>query len=66
MATTVADLSGLLKGIPAGVWAAISEQQHKVIAFGADPQAVLGEARKKGEKLPLIVRVPEQNLAMFL
>jgi hypothetical protein len=66
MATTVADPSGLLKGIPAGVWAAISEQQHKVIAFGAGPQAVLAEARKKGEKLPLIVRVPEQNLAMFL
>jgi hypothetical protein len=66
MATTVADLSDLLKGIPAGAWVAISEQQHKVIAFGADPQSVLSEAREKGERLPLIVRVPEQNLAMFL
>lgn len=66
MATTIADLSELLKGIPAGAWVAISESQHKVIAYGIDPQAVLDEAHEQGEKLPLMVRVPEQNLAMFL
>jgi hypothetical protein len=66
MATTVADLSGLLKGIPAGAWVAISEQQNKALAFGFDAQAVLNEARQKGEKLPLMVRIPEQNMAMFL
>jgi hypothetical protein len=31
-----------------------------------DPQAVLNEAREKGEECPLIVRVPDQDLAMFL
>jgi hypothetical protein len=66
MATTVADLPDLLKGIPAGTWVAISEEQHKAIAYGVDAQAVHNEALQKGEKLPLMVRVPDQNLAMFL
>ncbi len=66
MATKIADLSELLKGMPAGAWVAISERLHKAIAFGVDAQAVLNEARKKGENLPLMVRVPDQNSAMFL
>ncbi|MGD0520115.1 MAG: DUF5678 domain-containing protein [Terracidiphilus sp.] len=66
MATTIADLTDLLKGIPAGAWVAISERQRKAIAFGVDAQAVLNEAQAKGEKLPLMVRVPDQNSAMFL
>jgi hypothetical protein len=66
MATAVADMSGLLKGIPSGAWVAISEKQHKVIAFGVDPQAVLSEAHLKGEGHPLIMRVPDQAAAMFL
>jgi hypothetical protein len=66
MATTVADLPGLLEGIPAGAWVAISESQNKVLAYGADLQAAHDEALQKGEQMPLMVRVPEQNLAMFL
>ena len=66
MATAIADLSELLKGIPAGAWVAISEQQHKAIAFGVDAQTVLNEAQQKGEKLPLMVRVPDRDSAMFL
>ncbi len=66
MAATIADLSELLKNIPAGAWVAISEKQHKAIAFGVDAQAVLNEAQEKGEMLPLMVRVPDQNSAMFL
>jgi hypothetical protein len=66
MATSTADLSELLKGIPAGAWVAISERLHKAIAFGVDAQAVLNEAQKQGEKLPLMVRVPDRNSAMFL
>ena len=65
MATTVADLSELLKGIPAGAWVAISERQNKALTYGVDAQAVFNEARQKGEKLPLMVRVPDQNLLMF-
>ncbi|MGD0292862.1 MAG: hypothetical protein ABSB30_03320 [Terracidiphilus sp.] len=66
MDTTVADIFDLLKGIPPGAWVAISERQHKTLAYGVDAQAVLNEAQQKGEKLPLMVRVPEQNQAMFL
>lgn len=66
MATTVANLSELLKNIPAGAWVAISESRNAVVAFGADPQSVLNEAREKGEEHPLITRVPDQDLAMFL
>jgi hypothetical protein len=31
-----------------------------------DAQAVIDESREKGEEQPLILRVPEQNTAMFL
>jgi len=65
MATAVVDLAGLLKGIPSGAWVAISERQHKVMAFGIDAQTVLSIARSGGEEHPLIVRVPEQSVAMF-
>jgi hypothetical protein len=66
MATTVADLPELLKEIPPGVWVAISESQNKVLAYGADLQAAHDEALRKGEQMPLMVRIPDQNLAMFL
>lgn len=62
MATVVADLFELLKGIPAGAWVAISERQHSVLAYGADAQAVLSEAQTKGEDQPLIVRVRDQTM----
>ncbi|MGA3080551.1 MAG: hypothetical protein ABSD44_04105 [Terracidiphilus sp.] len=65
MATTIADLPELLNGVPAGAWAAISESQHKTLAYGVDVQAVRNEAIEKGESLPLLVRVPDQNSAMF-
>jgi Family of unknown function (DUF5678) len=66
MATTVADLAGLLKGIPSGAWVAISVEKHEVVAFGADAQAVFSRAQESGEERPLIVRVPDQASAMFL
>jgi hypothetical protein len=66
MATATVDLSDILKGVPSGAWVAISEMQHRVVAYGVDPQAVLKESRKEGEEYPLIVRVPDQNSAMFL
>ena len=66
MATSIVDLSEILKGIPLGAWVAISEAQHRVIAYGVDPQAVLNEAHSKGENNPLIVRIPDQNAALYL
>ena len=66
MATAVVDLSGLLKGIPSGAWVAISEEQNRVMAFGADAQTVATQAKAKGEGHPLIVKVPDQAAMMFL
>jgi hypothetical protein len=66
MATTVADLEGLLKGIPSGAWVAISVGKQEVVAFGADAQAVFSQAQESGEEHPLIVRVPDQPAMMFL
>ena len=65
MATTITDLSDLLKGIPPGAWVAISERQHAVVAYGPDAQEVLRDAKERGEEHPLITRVPDQNSAMF-
>jgi hypothetical protein len=46
MSTAVADLSGLLKGIPSGAWVAISESKRMVVAYGPDAQEVLREAKE--------------------
>jgi hypothetical protein len=66
MATTVADLPELLKGFLPGTWVAISEEQNRALAHGADLQIVFDEAQRKGEKQPLMVRVPDQHMALFL
>jgi hypothetical protein len=54
-----AALNQIFQGIPAGAWVAISEKQQKALAFGLDARAVLNEARGLGERLPLMIRVPE-------
>jgi hypothetical protein len=66
VATRVTDLPELLEGIPPGAWVAISESQNRALAFGVDAQTVHDEAQQKGEDQPLMVRVPDQMLAMFL
>jgi len=66
MATAVVDLSDLLKGIPSGAWVAISEKDNSILAYGADAQEVIREAKSKGVAVPLIVRKPDQNSVMFL
>jgi len=60
MASSIANIESLLKGIPSGAWVAISERQNKVLSYGADAQSVLDEAESTGETHPLIVRVPDQ------
>jgi hypothetical protein len=64
MATLGLNITELLEGIPAGAWVAISERQRKAIAFGTDARAVLNAARRMGERLPLMLRVPETVQAM--
>jgi hypothetical protein len=59
MAALAVNLVEILQGIPAGAWVAISERQHKAIAYGVDARSVLNQARSLGERLPLMLRVPE-------
>jgi hypothetical protein len=60
------DLTELLKGIPRGAWVAISSGHERVIAFGSELRAVLEEAKAKGERDPLVMRVPESASALIL
>lgn len=64
MAALVTDLAQLLNGIPAGAWVAISARRNQTIAYGDDARSVLNEARGKGEQFPLMVRVPQTDLAI--
>jgi hypothetical protein len=64
MAASATDLYALLEGLPSGAWAAISLDQHKVVAFGTNSEAVLAEALEKGEEHPLMLRKPEFNIPM--
>jgi hypothetical protein len=61
MSKLIANYPEIFRGIPAGAWVAISEAHHYAIAFGADARLVLNEARVKGERLPLMLRVPDSN-----
>ena len=65
MAAVIADLDELLKDIPSGAWVAISEEKHIVVSYGADAQEVLKQAKERGEKSPLLVRVPDPVTAVF-
>jgi len=60
IASAIANIESLLKGIPSGAWVAISERQNKVLSYGDDAQTVLDEAESTGEAHPLIVRVRDQ------
>lgn len=66
MASASIDFSTLLRGLPPGAWVAISEAKNTVIAYAAELQAVLDKAHGQGEAEPLIVRVPEQAVNLFL
>lgn len=60
------DFGELLKGIPPGAWVAISEANHRVVAYGSDVNKVLMEAKEHGERSPVIMRVPETSTSLML
>jgi hypothetical protein len=64
MAAVAIDFNDILKGIPAGAWVAV--EQYRVVAYGADMQQVLAEARRKGVRDPIIVKVPDRRETLFL
>jgi hypothetical protein len=64
MAAVAINLSEILKDVPRGAWVALC--QCRVVAYGADMQSVLAEARRKGVRDPLIVKVPDRAESLFL
>jgi len=66
MATALIHLAELLRNVPAGAWVAISEDEEKVVAYGADIQQVIAAAHDKGVKQPLIVKAPDRQKILFL
>ncbi len=53
------DFSALLKDIPRGAWVALTADRTKVVSYGSDVRQVIEEARRRGSKEPIIMRVPE-------
>jgi len=67
MATVPAlNLTELLKGVPRGAWVALSSDGDKLLGYGSDMRSVLEEAKKSGDKDPIITRVPECAGALVL
>ena len=60
------NLAELFRDIPRGAWVAASQDGLKVITYGWDLQAVIAQAKTKGEEDPLILRVPETANALAL
>lgn len=61
----VQDAFALTKDIPPGDWVAISRRLQKVLAYGADADAVMESAGDQGETVPIIIRVPKQAMRVF-
>jgi Family of unknown function (DUF5678) len=58
-------LRKLLDGVPCCAWVAISLDGERVVAYGSDLRAVVEDARTKGERDPLITRVPEAHTVVL-
>jgi hypothetical protein len=56
----------LLEGLSPGTWAAISEDQERVVGTGATIEEALRQAKEKGEKKPSIIGVPVDGSALIL
>ncbi len=62
----VKDLPKLLADIPKGAWVALSHDEERVLAYGAELQEVLQKAREAGENDPFVIRVPQADAAALL
>lgn len=62
----VRDLSKLLASVPKGSWVAISRDETDVLAYSADLDEALDKAKEAGENDPIVIRVPETEVAVFL
>lgn len=62
----VKELSKILAGVPKGSWVALSHDEERVVAFDATLEQVLRKAKEAGEENPIVIRVPESEVALFL
>ena len=62
----VRDLAKLLAGVPKGSWVAISKDETRVVAYSADLDEALDKAKEAGESDPIVIRVPEVEVAVLL
>ncbi len=62
----VKELPKLLADIPKGAWVALSHDDERVLAYGAELQEVLQKAKASGEKDPVVIRVPQVEGATLL
>lgn len=60
------DISKLLADIPKGAWVALSADEERVLAYGADLTEAVKKANQLGESDPVIVRVPENPSSLVL
>jgi hypothetical protein len=61
------DISALLAAVPKGSWAALSNDEERVVAYAADLQDALKLAHEKGEADPVVIRVPDAgNVSLLL
>ena len=62
---TTIDLSKILKPY-SNEWVALSEDEKRVVASGKTIKETLQEANKKGEKSPIITKVPKDYCSFVL
>jgi hypothetical protein len=56
----------LLSGLAAGIWAAISSDQHRLVGTGQTVEEALQAAKADGEENPFLVRaVSEDSTLIF-
>lgn len=60
---SVKDISKILADIPQGAWVALSNDEERVLAFGAELHEVVAKAKAAGENDPVVTRVPETDSA---
>lgn len=66
MAPAIYDFGELLKDIPPGAWVAISHDEKRVVAYAAEMRDAIKAANDKGERDPVILRVPLSQGAFLL
>ncbi len=60
----VKKLPELLAEIPRGAWVALSHDEQRVVAYGAELEDVVRQAKEAGEDDPIVTRVPQTKATL--